>query len=61
MTQTVSLDDAVVKFEIWDTAGQERYCGCTYVLQGCSRSCDCLRYHLQGIIRCGQVVGCGAT
>jgi len=25
MTQTVSLDDVVVKFEIWDTAGQERY------------------------------------
>merc|ERR1712226_967651 len=25
MTQTVSLNDCVVKFEIWDTAGQERY------------------------------------
>jgi small GTP-binding protein len=25
LTQTVSLDDATVKFEIWDTAGQERY------------------------------------
>merc|ERR1719160_1596420 len=25
MTQTVSLGDVVVKFEIWDTAGQERY------------------------------------
>mmetsp|Transcript_94784 Transcript_94784/g.149955 ORF Transcript_94784/g.149955 Transcript_94784/m.149955 type:complete len:204 (-) Transcript_94784:87-698(-) len=25
MTQTVSLGDYVVKFEIWDTAGQERY------------------------------------
>merc|ERR1719326_910928 len=25
MTQTVSLNDTVVKFEIWDTAGQERY------------------------------------
>merc|ERR1740117_2852005 len=25
MTQTVSLGDAAVKFEIWDTAGQERY------------------------------------
>lgn len=25
MTQTVSLDDSTVKFEIWDTAGQERY------------------------------------
>merc|ERR1719480_270677 len=25
MTQTVSLGDSVVKFEIWDTAGQERY------------------------------------
>jgi small GTP-binding protein len=25
LTQTVQLDDAVVKFEIWDTAGQERY------------------------------------
>eukprot|EP00948_MAST-09A_sp_MAST-9A-sp1_P003758 g3758.t1 len=25
LTQTVNLDDAVIKFEIWDTAGQERY------------------------------------
>ena len=25
LTQTVSTDDAVVKFEVWDTAGQERY------------------------------------
>uniref|UniRef100_A0A7R9TEH4 Uncharacterized protein n=1 Tax=Prasinoderma coloniale TaxID=156133 RepID=A0A7R9TEH4_9VIRI len=25
MTQTVSVNDATVKFEIWDTAGQERY------------------------------------
>ena len=25
MTQTVSLKDVNVKFEIWDTAGQERY------------------------------------
>lgn len=25
MTQTVSIPDATVKFEIWDTAGQERY------------------------------------
>jgi len=25
LTQTISLDDCVVKFEIWDTAGQERY------------------------------------
>lgn len=25
LTQTVSLPDAIVKFEIWDTAGQERY------------------------------------
>ncbi|KAM9773891.1 ras-related protein Rab-5C-like isoform 1-T2 [Syngnathus typhle] len=25
LTQTVSLDDITVKFEIWDTAGQERY------------------------------------
>eukprot|EP00450_Noctiluca_scintillans_P000812 CAMPEP_0194488490 /NCGR_PEP_ID=MMETSP0253-20130528/8400_1 /TAXON_ID=2966 /ORGANISM="Noctiluca scintillans" /LENGTH=195 /DNA_ID=CAMNT_0039328865 /DNA_START=53 /DNA_END=640 /DNA_ORIENTATION=- len=25
MTQTVSQNDFVVKFEIWDTAGQERY------------------------------------
>lgn len=25
LTQTVSVNDAVVKFEIWDTAGQERY------------------------------------
>jgi len=25
MTQTVSLGDVIVKFEIWDTAGQERY------------------------------------
>lgn len=25
LTQTVALDDYVVKFEIWDTAGQERY------------------------------------
>ncbi|EDO05888.1 putative Ras-related protein Rab-5A [Babesia bovis T2Bo] len=25
MTQSVSLDDCTVKFEIWDTAGQERY------------------------------------
>jgi len=25
LTQTVSLEDSTVKFEIWDTAGQERY------------------------------------
>ena len=25
LTQTICLDDTVVKFEIWDTAGQERY------------------------------------
>lgn len=25
LTQTVTLEDATVKFEIWDTAGQERY------------------------------------
>lgn len=25
LTQTVALDDYIVKFEIWDTAGQERY------------------------------------
>lgn len=25
LTQTLCLDDAVIKFEIWDTAGQERY------------------------------------
>ena len=25
LTQTVTLDDATVKFEIWDTAGQERF------------------------------------
>jgi len=25
LTQTVTLDDYIVKFEIWDTAGQERY------------------------------------
>ncbi|KAM9824394.1 ras-related protein Rab-5A-like [Neosynchiropus ocellatus] len=25
LTQTLSVDDATVKFEIWDTAGQERY------------------------------------
>jgi len=25
LTQTVALNDCVVKFEIWDTAGQERY------------------------------------
>lgn len=25
LTQTVEVDDYVVKFEIWDTAGQERY------------------------------------
>lgn len=25
MTQFVTLDDSVLKFEIWDTAGQERY------------------------------------
>lgn len=25
MTQSVQLDNCVVKFEIWDTAGQERY------------------------------------
>jgi len=25
LTQTVQLDDYIVKFEIWDTAGQERY------------------------------------
>ena len=25
LTQTITLDDVTVKFEIWDTAGQERY------------------------------------
>ena len=25
LTQTVSLDTGIIKFEIWDTAGQERY------------------------------------
>lgn len=25
LTQTVQLNDSIVKFEIWDTAGQERY------------------------------------
>jgi len=25
LTQTITLDDTAVKFEIWDTAGQERY------------------------------------
>jgi len=25
LTQTVAVDDYIVKFEIWDTAGQERY------------------------------------
>jgi len=25
LTQSVQLDDVIVKFEIWDTAGQERY------------------------------------
>ena len=25
LTQTLTLDDTTVKFEIWDTAGQERY------------------------------------
>eukprot|EP00457_Paulinella_chromatophora_P012579 gb/GEZN01012797.1/.p1 GENE.gb/GEZN01012797.1/~~gb/GEZN01012797.1/.p1 ORF type:complete len:206 (-),score=42.06 gb/GEZN01012797.1/:438-1028(-) len=25
LTQTVALDDCIIKFEIWDTAGQERY------------------------------------
>lgn len=25
LTQTIQLNDAMVKFEIWDTAGQERY------------------------------------
>jgi small GTP-binding protein len=25
LTQTVTLEDSTVKFEIWDTAGQERY------------------------------------
>lgn len=25
LTQTISLDEMTVKFEIWDTAGQERY------------------------------------
>jgi len=25
LTQTITLDDYTVKFEIWDTAGQERY------------------------------------
>ena len=25
LTQTVQLDDRIVKFEVWDTAGQERY------------------------------------
>lgn len=25
LTQTINLDDSLIKFEIWDTAGQERY------------------------------------
>ena len=25
LTQTITVDDCTVKFEIWDTAGQERY------------------------------------
>lgn len=25
LTQTVTVDDHTIKFEIWDTAGQERY------------------------------------
>ena len=25
LTQTLTVDDRTVKFEIWDTAGQERY------------------------------------
>jgi len=25
LTQTISIDDNTIKFEIWDTAGQERY------------------------------------
>lgn len=25
LTQTITLDDSIIKFEIWDTAGQERY------------------------------------
>ncbi|ESO08200.1 hypothetical protein HELRODRAFT_110414 [Helobdella robusta] len=25
LTQTINLDDMVIKFEIWDTAGQERF------------------------------------
>lgn len=30
LTQTVCIDDTVVKFEIWDTAGQERYTNIIY-------------------------------
>lgn len=25
MSQTIKIDDDIVKFDIWDTAGQERY------------------------------------
>jgi small GTP-binding protein len=25
LTQTVALDDCIIRFELWDTAGQERY------------------------------------
>lgn len=31
LTQTVCIDDTVVKFEIWDTAGQERYTNIIYL------------------------------
>lgn len=30
LTQTVAVNDFVVKFEIWDTAGQERYRAITH-------------------------------
>lgn len=32
LTQTVCIDDTVVKFEIWDTAGQERYTNIIYLI-----------------------------
>lgn len=31
LTQTICIEDTVVKFEIWDTAGQERYANATNI------------------------------
>ena len=33
LSQTIKIDNDIVKFDIWDTAGQERYglCFCTHL------------------------------